>query len=237
MDFMHTIDEEIENSIISELNLTFNTANNTYVLYCTLFVLVISFMLTNNEEMKDDIVSNPVLTTNNLNNPIEPDATSLYLGKFLVADKYTQDQEIIDNNVEALYLCFFNQQSSNFCKKRQTILEQKINYRKIHGIYKKALQMALQSKNKSQQLFDILQEFINERDNNEYSDLEESSHDTDDNKENSESVMFYLQNSKFYHSKGHLLDTKRFKLSHKTSNIKNTKNQHWCLKCGGVGHY
>ncbi|CAG8786540.1 20817_t:CDS:2, partial [Gigaspora rosea] len=67
-------------------------------------------------------------------------------------------------------------QSKDFCEKRQTILEQKIRYEKIYGVYKKALQIALQDKN-----------------------------DTNNNKENSEPKIVYLQNPKYHHSRGRLL--------------------------------
>ncbi|CAG8545258.1 21070_t:CDS:2, partial [Gigaspora rosea] len=109
--------------------------------------------------------------------------------QFLVAAKYMQVQEIVYGKVAVPYLYFFNQQSKDFCKKRQTILEQKISYRKIYGIYKKALQTALQNK---------------KRDNNddECIDLEEFLDDTDNNKENSEPKIVYLQNSKCRHGRG-----------------------------------
>ncbi|CAG8812773.1 8226_t:CDS:2, partial [Gigaspora margarita] len=118
----------------------------------------------------------------------------------------------------------------------QTILEQKISYRKIHGTYKKALQVALQDKNKLQDLFNVLQDFINERDN-ESLDSEESLDDTDNDKENSETVTVHLQNPKCHCGRERPLGTKRLKSSHEPSNTKSTKNQYRCLKYRGVSHY
>ncbi|CAG8768049.1 1733_t:CDS:2, partial [Gigaspora rosea] len=93
----------------------------------------------------------------------------------------------------------------------------------LHGAYKKALQMALQDKNKSQDLFNVLQEFINEEDDKSL-DLEESSDDTDDNKENSKTVTVQLQNPKRHHGRRHSLGAKRLKLLYEPSNTKSSKN-------------
>ncbi|CAG8595364.1 13288_t:CDS:2 [Racocetra fulgida] len=123
-----------------------------------------------------------------------------------------QNQEIVYDKVAVPYLCLFNQQNEGFCRKGQTILKQKISYEKIHSVYKKALQIALQDK-------------------------KESLDETDDNKENSESVTVHLQNPKCHCSKRHPLDIKRFKSSYESSNIKSIKNQRWCLKCRNVSHY
>ncbi|PKK59924.1 hypothetical protein RhiirC2_762257, partial [Rhizophagus irregularis] len=56
-------------------------------------------------------------------------------------------------------LCLFNQYNNEFCEDRLTIMEQKLIYEKLHGMYKKALNKALRSNSKSEQLINLLQEF------------------------------------------------------------------------------
>ncbi|CAG8610142.1 10892_t:CDS:2, partial [Racocetra fulgida] len=65
--------------------------------------------------------------------------------------------------------------------------QQKIVYGKLHGVYKKAIQKALQSKTKSQQLIELLQDFTemcDEKSNEESEESEESEDESNDNKEN-----------------------------------------------------
>ncbi|CAB4441699.1 unnamed protein product [Rhizophagus irregularis] len=66
-------------------------------------------------------------------------------------------------------LCLFNQNNNVFCEEQLTILEQKLIYGKLHGMYKKALNKALQSNSKSEQLISLLQEFTEDGE----SDLDE----------------------------------------------------------------
>ena len=82
---------------------------------------------------------------------------------FLVADKFTQEN-ITYNYGDAFNdsnssLCLFNQNNNEFCEERLTIIEQKIIYGKLHGMYKKALNRALQNNTNSEQLINLLQEF------------------------------------------------------------------------------
>ena len=59
---------------------------------------------------------------------------------FLVADKFIQKNitynynDFTDSNTG---LCLFNQYNNEFCKDRLTIMEQKLIYGKLHGMYKK----------------------------------------------------------------------------------------------------
>uniref|UniRef100_U9TZE7 MULE transposase domain-containing protein n=1 Tax=Rhizophagus irregularis (strain DAOM 181602 / DAOM 197198 / MUCL 43194) TaxID=747089 RepID=U9TZE7_RHIID len=64
--------------------------------------------------------------------------------------------EFNDSNTN---FCLFNQNNNGFCEEKLTILEQKLIYGKLHRMYKKALNKALQSNSKSEQLINLLQEF------------------------------------------------------------------------------
>ncbi|PKY28574.1 hypothetical protein RhiirB3_444793 [Rhizophagus irregularis] len=81
---------------------------------------------------------------------------------FIVADKFIQKNviynydEFNDSNTN---FCLFNQNNNGFCEEKLTILEQKLIYGKLHRMYKKALNKALQSNSKSEQLINLLQEF------------------------------------------------------------------------------
>ncbi|PKK63304.1 hypothetical protein RhiirC2_758408, partial [Rhizophagus irregularis] len=52
-------------------------------------------------------------------------------------------------------LCLFNQYNNEFCEDILTIMEQKLIYGKLHGMYKKALNKALGSNSKSEQLINL----------------------------------------------------------------------------------
>ncbi|CAG8568514.1 21690_t:CDS:2 [Gigaspora margarita] len=153
---------------------------------------------------------------------------NILLAQALLADKSLESHIWIFNQLLkststflAIILTNTNPAIDAAIRQRQTILEQKISYRKIHSAYKKALQTVLQDKNKSQDLFNVLQDFINKGDN-ESLDSEESLDDTDDDKKNSETVTVHLQNPKHCHSRECLLSTKRLKSSHEPSNTKST---------------
>jgi hypothetical protein len=93
---------------------------------------------------------------------------------FLTADKFLQKkQNIIYHHNSVPYLCLFDQKNKDFHEEKLTIYEQRIVYGKLHGTYKKALSKVLQTSSKSQQLINLLQEFIENKDIDEYSDLED----------------------------------------------------------------
>ncbi|CAG8818306.1 10515_t:CDS:1, partial [Racocetra fulgida] len=55
----------------------------------------------------------------------------------------------------------------DFHEENLTILKQKAVYRKLHSVYKKALNKALQNSLKLQQLISLLQEFVEQSDSDE----------------------------------------------------------------------
>ena len=157
---------------------------------------------------------------------------------FLVADKFTEDnvtynsEEFTDSNTS---LCLFNQNNNEFCEERLTIIEQKLIYGKLHGMYKKALNKALRSNFKSEQLINLLQEFTESE--SDLEDLNEiNQEDEIIDKENVDPSMLKLQNPKKRIGKGRPLGTKRFKSSTEALKPK-SRNQRHCRKCGKVGHY
>ncbi|CAG8559577.1 4530_t:CDS:2, partial [Racocetra fulgida] len=154
----------------------------------------------------------------------------------IFADKFMQEIEPIVPNYNGCvpYLSVFDQTETDFYEENLTVLEQKIVYGRLHRIYKKALHKALQD-NKSQQLINLLEEFV-EIESDKSSDSEESLHDNTSDKKNHDSVTtVQIQNPKKRRGKGQLLGTKRFKSSYESS--KSTKNQRRCKKCENVGHY
>ncbi|PKK73586.1 hypothetical protein RhiirC2_709524 [Rhizophagus irregularis] len=80
---------------------------------------------------------------------------------FITADKFLQDNQQIEYNTDEFVssLCLFDQNNNDYCEERLTVLEQRIVYGKLHGVYKKALNKALQTTSKSEQLISLLQEF------------------------------------------------------------------------------
>ena len=133
-------------------------------------------------------------------------------------------------------LCLFDQNNTEFCKERLTVVEQKLVYGKLHGMYKKALNKALGSNSRSEQLINLLQEFAEDdgMDSDESNEINQDG-DTSD-KENVDPSVPILQNPKKRCDKGWPLGTKRFKSSSEATKPK-SKNQHHCRKCGKVGHY
>ncbi|CAG8745337.1 23145_t:CDS:2 [Cetraspora pellucida] len=77
---------------------------------------------------------------------------------FLAADKFSEEvqNQLCCPSIQYLSIC-----SKDKFENNQTILEQKVIYRKLHGIYKKALCKALQKHTKFQQLISLLQDFVN----------------------------------------------------------------------------
>ncbi|CAB5193823.1 unnamed protein product [Rhizophagus irregularis] len=114
-------------------------------------------------------------------------------------------------------LCLFNQYNNEFCEDRQTIMEQKLIYGKLHGMYKKVLNKVLGSNSKSEQLINLLQEFMEDGE----SDFEELNEINEINPEDE------IRRP---------LGTKRFKSSTEAPKPK-SRNQRHCRKCGKVGHY
>ncbi|CAG8723483.1 15126_t:CDS:1, partial [Racocetra fulgida] len=91
-----------------------------------------------------------------------------------------------------IYLSTFDS-GKDFYEKNLTILEQKAVYKKLHGVYKKALNKALQNSLKSQQLISLLQKFVEQSDSDEDLQINTNS-DQDKN-----SVKSQLQNLKMYY--------------------------------------
>ncbi|CAB4374885.1 unnamed protein product [Rhizophagus irregularis] len=94
---------------------------------------------------------------------------------FITADKFLQDNQQIEYNTDefVLSLCLFDQNNNDYCEERLTVLEQRIVYGKLHGVYKKALNKALQTTSKSEQLISLLQEFADDKNDNDETDSEE----------------------------------------------------------------
>src|SRR5204862_7971717 len=114
-----------------------------------------------------------------------------------------------------LGLCLFEQINTKFCDDILNVLEQQIIYEKLHGVYKKALNKALQNKSKSAQLINLLETFAKDCDDN-YSDstdvyyYEDGSSDKENSdplvpssdKENTDPLVPLLQNPKKRRGKG-----------------------------------
>ena len=145
---------------------------------------------------------------------------------FISADKFYKERE--EKQQETIipinYLSAFGQDNQDFLEESLPVVQQKMLYGELHGMYKKAIQKAFQSKRKGQQLIELLQEF-NESDNDQFDN-------SDSDKENQ---LITLQNPKKRHGKGRPLGTKRFKSSHECKN--QNKQQRCCKKCGNIGHY
>ncbi|CAB5188566.1 unnamed protein product [Rhizophagus irregularis] len=149
------------------------------------------------------------------------------------------DNQQIEYNTDEFVssLCLFDQNNNDYCEERLTVLEQRIVYGKLHGVYKKALNKALQTTSKSEQLISLLQKFADDKNDDDEMDSEEFyQYDDTSDKENFDPSIPLLQNPKKRHGKGRPLDTKRFKSSCEISSSK-TKTQRRCKKCGKVGHY
>lgn len=143
---------------------------------------------------------------------------------FIVADKFHHDNAV--NSLQNVtYLCAIDKEKNDFLEQRMNVLDQKKMYGTLHGVYKKALQKALQTRSGSLQLIEILEEFADE-----YED-EESDASVDNNKENA----FELQNPKRRRGKGRPAGTRRYKASHEKDQSK--VKQRRCRKCGNMGHY
>ncbi|CAB4495893.1 unnamed protein product [Rhizophagus irregularis] len=139
--------------------------------------------------------------------------------------------------LNSCYLCLFDQNNNDYCEERLTVLEQRIVYVKLHGVYKKALNKALQTTSKLEQLISLLQEFADDKNDDDETDSEEFyQYDDTSDKENFDPSIPLLQNPKKWRGKGRPLGTKRFKSTCEISSSK-TKTQRRCKKCGKVGHY
>ncbi|CAG8754820.1 6150_t:CDS:1, partial [Cetraspora pellucida] len=83
-------------------------------------------------------------------------------------------------------------------------------YGNIHGTYKRALHKALQNKTKSQNLIELLEDFV--EDNEFESDDLQEIDNLNDEKENSDPMIL---NPKIYYDRGHSKGTKHLKPAHK----------------------
>ncbi|GBC31701.2 hypothetical protein GLOIN_2v1839091 [Rhizophagus irregularis DAOM 181602=DAOM 197198] len=108
--------------------------------------------------------------------------------------------------LNSCYLCLFDQNNNDYCEERLTVLEQRIVYGKLHGVYKKALNKALQTTSKSEQLISLLQEFADDKNDDDETDSEEFyQYDDTSDKENFDPSIPLLQK---WRGKGRPLGTK-----------------------------
>ncbi|CAB5115735.1 unnamed protein product [Rhizophagus irregularis] len=124
---------------------------------------------------------------------------------FITADKFLQDNQQIEYNTDEFVssLCLFDQNNNDYCEERLTVLEQRIVYGKLHGVYKKALNKALQTTSKSEQLISLLQEFADDKNDDDETDSEEFyQYDDTSDKENFDPSIPLLQNPKKRCGKG-----------------------------------
>ncbi|CAG8676668.1 9010_t:CDS:2, partial [Racocetra fulgida] len=148
---------------------------------------------------------------------------------FITADKY-KSEEAPDYAVP--YLSPFYNQEKDFLQENLSLLKQKLTYRTLHGIYKKAISKALWSKSESDCLLKLLEDFVQECDQ-----LKDSSSDDNHSDESISKEEFQLKNPKRRQGRGRPPGTKRIKASHETSQSGTTKQKRSCKKCGGIGHY
>ena len=117
----------------------------------------------------------------------------------------------------------------NGYKERLTIIEQKIIYRKLHGMYKKALNRALQNNSNLEQLINLLKESVE----GESADSDDNQDDDTSNKENSDPSELILQNLKKTLWQRTSIGNKRFKSSSEATKPK-LRNQRHCKRCGKI---
>ncbi|CAG8832972.1 23160_t:CDS:2, partial [Gigaspora margarita] len=154
---------------------------------------------------------------------------------FVIADKYHNNNETYniqqENDKLMTYLCAIDKEKIDLTEKRTNIYEQKVLYGTLHGMYKKALQKALQTKSNSRRLIEVLQEFTNMDEDEEK--LSSSKDSQDDNiisdKENLTSNVFQLQNPKRKQGRGRPAGTKRLKASYEITQDKGKQQR--CKKC------
>ncbi|CAG8672749.1 14017_t:CDS:2 [Funneliformis caledonium] len=104
---------------------------------------------------------------------------------------------IFVNILKPLFVDFlFNQINTKFRDERLSVLEQRIIYGKLHGVYKKALNKALQNNFRSEQLIYLLENFLEDEDD--------------------EQEKFTMKKIRKRCGKGRPLGTKRFKSAHET---------------------
>ena len=139
-------------------------------------------------------------------------------------------------------MCPIDKDKEDFIEERMNLLEKKTMYGNLHGTYKKALQKALQKKSRSLRLIEILEKFTmysSEEDEEESEESEEEpeeelSEDCDGSDKENQNM---LQNPKIRRGKGRPVGTRRYKSSHEKKNVKSSKKQRRCHKCGNLGHY
>jgi len=158
--------------------------------------------------------------------------------QFIVADKFndstiSSSQE--ENNL-VTYLCAIDKERDDLLEQRMSTLDQKVMYGTLHGVYKKALQKALQNKSNSLHLIGILEEFNESDEDDEHEGLV-SNDELDNSESDKENInTFQLQNPKRRRGKGRPAGTKRYKAFYEKNQHK-TKQQRRCKKCGNFGHY
>ncbi|PKY23893.1 hypothetical protein RhiirB3_412434, partial [Rhizophagus irregularis] len=118
--------------------------------------------------------------------------------RFIPTRWYNEDRNAVQESfITADNLCLFDQNNNDYCEERLTVLEQRIVYGKLHGVYKKALNKALQTTSKSEQLISLLQEFADDKNDDDETDSEEFyQYDDTSDKENFDPSIPLLQNPK-----------------------------------------
>ncbi|CAG8662943.1 35463_t:CDS:2, partial [Racocetra persica] len=105
---------------------------------------------------------------------------------FFTAEKFIEENSTTfqcESLVSINYLCAFQQANRDFLEESLNSSQQKMLYEKLHGMYKKAIQKALQSKVKSQQLIKLLQDYTEKSNEVSEEETEEAKEESDDDKE------------------------------------------------------
>ncbi|CAG8855070.1 27304_t:CDS:2, partial [Gigaspora margarita] len=130
---------------------------------------------------------------------------------------YQKDKDALfelfqENDKPMTYLCANDKKKIDLTKKQTNIHKQKVLYSTLHGIYKKALQKALQTKSNSRHLIEVLQEFTNMDEDEE--ELSSSKDSQDDN------IISDKENLTPNRDKGRPAGTKRLKASYEITQNK-----------------
>ncbi|GBB96794.1 hypothetical protein RclHR1_28360002 [Rhizophagus clarus] len=121
---------------------------------------------------------------------------------FIVADKFNNGtiNPLQEENNLIPYLCAIDKEKDDLLEQRMCTLDQKVMYGTLYGMYKKALQKALQNKSNSLRLIKILKEFADEDsecEGNDKSEEIESDEEADSFGSDKENInVFQLQNPK-----------------------------------------
>ncbi|CAG8840285.1 2596_t:CDS:2, partial [Gigaspora margarita] len=105
-------------------------------------------------DAEEDYIENPKATLQQLLEIIEPDnINEIWEIKIEIS--------LQENDKLMTYLYAIDKEKIDLTKKQTNIYEQKVLYGTLYGMYKKALQKALQTKSNSRRLIEVLQKFTN----------------------------------------------------------------------------